>query len=225
MSSAYFYALITSLTDASCDQEHIDIVLSSRAQTPDRTAYILDNAKPSPLPQMLNDAARLVAFGADVIAMPCNTAHYFYESLAASVPVPFINIVDEASRAAVNAGAEKVGVLATSGTVKSRTYHTALEKLGAECITPDEREQAFITELIYGSVKKGKLPDYALFKSIADWLCDKGCEKIILGCTELSLIGCEARGDVFVDSLRVLAESCIIKCGKKVANPPAPILF
>lgn len=85
MSTVYFYELITALTPASCDQDHIDIVISSRATTPDRTEYILGRSDKNPLDSMIPDAKRLVAFGAQIIAIPCNTAHYFYDRLAAEV--------------------------------------------------------------------------------------------------------------------------------------------
>lgn len=48
MASVYFYELITSLTCADCDQEHISLLLSSFAHTPDRTAHILNPRRAGP---------------------------------------------------------------------------------------------------------------------------------------------------------------------------------
>ena len=64
MSTVYFYELLTALTDAKCDQEHIDMVISSRATTPDRTAYILGKSDENPLDVMIPEAKKLVAYGA-----------------------------------------------------------------------------------------------------------------------------------------------------------------
>lgn len=81
MSSAYLYELITSRTAASSDQEHIDMIISSHASTPDRTAFITGKSGESPLPTMISDARRLEAYGADAIVIACNTAHYFIEEV------------------------------------------------------------------------------------------------------------------------------------------------
>ena len=75
MASAYFYELLTAHTDAQCDQDHIDLVLSSHAQTPDRTAFITGRSKENPLQMMLQDIEKLEHWGVDMIAIPCNTAH------------------------------------------------------------------------------------------------------------------------------------------------------
>lgn len=92
MSSVFFYELLTENTDASCDQEHVDMLLSSRATIPDRTDYILGISDDNPLPSMLEETKRLSDAGCTVIAMTCNTAHYFYEALQASTSVPILNI-------------------------------------------------------------------------------------------------------------------------------------
>ena len=86
--SAYFYELITTHTKAERDQDHINIILSSRASTPDRTDFILGNSDDSPLPWMIRDAKALEQFGATAIVIPCNTAHYFIHEVRRAVSVP-----------------------------------------------------------------------------------------------------------------------------------------
>ena len=81
MSTVYFYQMLTEHTPAQCDQDHLDIVISSRATTPDRTAYILGESEDDPFAQMERDAEMLVQYGATLLAIPCNTAHYFYDRL------------------------------------------------------------------------------------------------------------------------------------------------
>ena len=77
MATAYFYELVTAHTLAKRDQDHIDMVISSKATTPDRTAFILGRSQDDPFVVMEAEAKRLVTFGAQVIAIPGNTAHYF----------------------------------------------------------------------------------------------------------------------------------------------------
>ena len=214
MASAYFYELITAHTKADRDQEHIDIILSSRASTPDRTAFITGKSTDSPLPYMVEDATRLEVYGADVIVIPCNTAHYFVEEVRANVEVPVPSIIEETSEHIKRAGYKKAGIMATEGTVKSGSYQQQLEKRGLLWEVPDSEHQQYLHELIYDDVKSGKEPDIEKFYKIAKHLTDRGCDKLILGCTELSLINRAVGGDpIFTDSLEVLAYTAIKACG------------
>ena len=92
-SSVYFYDMLTSHTLAECDQQHLNIILSSRADTPDRTAFILGKSQENPLGAMKREVSKLIGAGADIVAIPCNTAHYFYDSISAEASVPVINII------------------------------------------------------------------------------------------------------------------------------------
>ena len=148
-STVYFYELLTSLTKANSDQDHLDIVISSRATTPDRTAYILGKSELNPLDVMVLDAKKLEAFGVDAIAIPCNTAHFFYDAIAESVTVPVLNIISVTLENVKRSGGRTVGLLATEGTAKSQAYHMMAHKMGLECIVPVEVEQKIISSIIY----------------------------------------------------------------------------
>ena len=213
MASAYFYELICAHTKADTDQEHIDIILSSRASTPDRTAFITNQSDESPLPYMIEDAVRLERYGADIIVIPCNTAHYFVEEVRANVNVPVPSIIEQTSEHLKIAGYKKAGIMATRGTVTSGSYQEQLSSRGLSFEIPDEVHQQYLHELIYNDVKSGKDPDIDKFYAIAKHLTDKGCDKLILGCTELSLINRKC-GDpkLFCDSLEVLAYTAIKAC-------------
>ncbi len=215
MSTVYFYEMLTTLTKADCDQEHIDIVISSRATTPDRTAFITGASTDDPLSAMIPDAKKLVEFGAELIAIPCNTAHYFYDSLAEKIDVPILNIIEESVKALKADGVKRFGLLATDGTVNSRTYQKYCEVHDIECIVPDASHQARVMELIYSQIKMGKDADMESFFEIAHYMRSLGCERLILGCTELSLIKKQANlGGFYVDSLECLALATIRASGK-----------
>ncbi len=215
MATAYFYELLTMFTRAECDQDHIDIVISSRATTPDRTAFIMGTSDEDPLSVMIPDARKMVDFGAEIIAIPCNTAHYFYDRLAAEVNVPVLNIIEESVKKLKADGVTRFGLLATDGTVNSLTYQKYCEGHGIECFVPDSERQARVMSIIYDQIKSGIAPDMESFFDIAHSMRERGCEKLILGCTELSLImKKETLGDFYVDSLECLALSAIKACGK-----------
>lgn len=214
MSSVYFYEMITAHTAAECDQEHLNILISSRADIPDRTDFILGRSKKDPLPFMRTEAQRLADMGADIITIPCNTAHYFYEGIAKSCSVPILNIIEETAELCRYLGVSKAGVLATEGTISSGAYRTALEAAGVEYATCSESDQRAVSDIIYSQIKQGKEPDLNRFLGVADTLTAHGCERIILGCTELSLLKRNARlGGRFIDPLEVLALSAICECG------------
>ena len=215
MSTVYFCELLTSHTKASCDSDHIDMLISSRATTPDRTAYILDKSAPDPLPVMLAEAHRLENAGVDLIVVPCNTAHYFYDGLQKGCKTPILNIIDETTAHLSRIGVKTFGLLATEGTISSGAYERFCAPRNLTCITPTKEEQALISDMIYGQIKQNKPVNMAAFESVVNSLRARGCEKIVLGCTELSLLKKEGLAeDLFVDSLDVLAYRTILACGK-----------
>lgn len=216
MATAYFYELVTKHTVARSDAEHIDIVISSRATTPDRTAFILGKSDEDPREFMIEDAKRLENWGCDFIAIPCNTAHYFYDSIAENVSIPVLNIVDETAKHLDAKGVKKVGLLATDGTVCSHTYEKYLEKFGIECIAPNAEDQKVIMHIIYDQIKEGRPADTDAFFKVVEDLKSRGAQALILGCTELPLIEKQVElGSEFVDSLLVLARASILACGKE----------
>ncbi len=211
LSSAYFYELLTKHTKASRDQEHIDIILSSRATTPDRTDFILGKSKEDPLPFMIEDAKRLEQYGADAIVIPCNTAHYFIKEVRKSVNVPVPSIITETCAHIKRNGYKKVAILATEGTVNSGSYQTELESMGLSYDIPSSKGQSIITDIIYGDVKSGRLPSPDKLYSVSEPLFRRGCDCAILGCTELSVLKRQFPWDMrYIDSLEVLAW-CAIK--------------
>lgn len=215
MATVYFYDMLVRHTKATCDQDHLDVIISSRASTPDRTSYILGQSTENPFDIMARDAQRLVTFGADVLAIPCNTAHYFYDRLNETISVPILNMVEETVLEAKARGCCRVGILATSGTVQTGTYSRMCERHGLEFVCPDESHQQDLMNVIYGDIKQGKRPDMARFFAVADSLKREGCIRVILGCTELSIIKKDEQLDAFyIDSMSVLAKNAITTFGR-----------
>lgn len=217
MAGAYFYELLIRHTKADTDQEHIDVVLSGRASTPDRTAFICGRSDKNPLEQMIADAKRLIDYGADILAMPCNTAHYFYDSLSRAITVPLINIIEVTVSRALSEGCAKVGIMATEGTVASGTYQKYCDAAGLAWEVPSREGQDRLNRIIYDEIKPGKEPDMDSFRKVERELTSRGCDRIILGCTELSLLCRDHKlGLLYIDSLKTLAFEAIKACGKEI---------
>ena len=170
--SCYLYQMITDHTPAQKDQDHIDIVISSRASTPDRTAFIVGKSKDDPFDVMEQDGISLVRYGATVLAIACNTAHYFYDRLAAALPVPVLNMPRLTAADAKAAGCHKLGILATDGTLLAETYQIACRDIGLEWAAPGEQAQKGIMSIIYDEIKQGKRVDMQLFNAAVDDLHD-----------------------------------------------------
>ena len=137
-----FYQYVLDRTEASCDQEHLPALILSDTGVPDRTASILTGNTEPMYQRLLADARLLEECGCTVIAIPCNTAHYFYDRLNETIPIPILNMVEETVLAAKAGGSARVGILATTGTVRTRTYQRMCEKHGLPCAVPDDAAQA-----------------------------------------------------------------------------------
>jgi aspartate racemase len=225
MSSVYFYELLTAHTRAACDQEHLNLLISSRADTPDRTAFILGQSTADPLPVMAEEAVRLARAGADLLAIPCNTAHAFYAGVQAVVSIPILNIIEQNAAFCRFLGVSCVGILATEGTIAAGAYQEALTALGIEYLIPDTVGQATVSHIIYDEIKRGRTPDVKAFLEVADKLFLRGCDRVILGCTELSLLKRNHLSDPrFIDSMEVLALSAIRRCGKEPVDFDADLM-
>lgn len=115
------------------------------------------------------------------------------------------------------AGCKKPGIMATTGTVRMGLFQTALTDAGLSYVLPNDEMQQNVMSLIYDCVKAGEPADMVKFRAVSDALRADGCDAIILGCTELSIIKRDNElGPGYLDALEVLARACILACGKKL---------
>lgn len=217
MATAYYLELVIRMTDVQRDQDHPQIIIMDIPSIPDRTAFILGRSDEDPLPQMVELGQQMKALGATVIATPCVTAHYFHEELQARIGLPVIHVIRRTAELLRSSGIQRVGLMATDGTVRSGIFQRQVEEQGMELVLPSPDAQKGVMTLIYDQIKAGKKPDMALFASIRDDLRGQGAQVVVLGCTELSLLKKEQElGDGILDALEVLAKESVIACGKPV---------
>lgn len=211
---------IIALTKADCDQEHIHVLADVNTNIPDRTAAILRGGA-DPVPEMVKSGRRLAAAGAEMLLMPCNTAHYFYDRLCAEMTVPVLHMPRLTAETLRDAGVKRAGVLATDGTVQSGVYDRALRDAGVEPVYPGAADQALIMKLIYDGVKGGKMPLSSVpVGDIIARLRSAGAEKILLACTELPIaFAALGLGEGCLDPTRVLAFSAVRLAGAETAVP------
>ena len=187
LATADLFEKIVGHTKAACDQEHLHVVIDSNTNIPDRTAALLHGGA-DPLPELAKSAGRLEKMGADVLIMPCNTAHNYYDGIAAAVSVPVLHMVRLTAQTLVERGVKKAGLLATDGTVRTGIYQKSFAGSGVELLTPDEAGQRAVMEMIYQGVKAGDMAfDAQPARQAMERLLAAGAEVLILGCTELPL--------------------------------------
>jgi aspartate racemase len=208
-------------TPAEKDQDHIKLVVEQNPQIPDRTQNLVADG-PDPTVAIYAACKRLENDNADIIAIPCNTAHAFVERIQAHLSVPIINMLDETVGYVARQYGQpcRIGLLATAGTIASTVYHEAAQRLGMQLVTPAPEQQEQVMQIIYGEygVKAGFVNDdlrLALIEQIG-LLAQQGADVVILGCTELPLLmhqneAFEVNGKCVpvLDPTEILARRCV----------------
>lgn len=214
LASAYFYDLLTQMTEASKDQEHMNIVILSHATIPDRTAYILKESDSNPYPYLLEDVKTLEKMGVKRIVIPCNTSCYFHEDLQKETHIPISNIIEDTVSYIKEKGIKKVMILATKGTLASHLYQDMCKKYGVLYDVPSEDVEEKVMHIIYQNVKSGKKIDTQKWDEI---ISSSDADAFIMGCTELSVVKRDLHlDDTFIDPLEVEAKILIPAFGKKI---------
>lgn len=217
-STVDFFLKLIKATPAQKDQEHLRIIIDNNPKIPDRTLALLGKGE-SPLKELKRTIRNLEKAGAELIAMPCNTVYAYYDELQKSSHIPIINMISETIEYVQRKfpDIKKIGLLATTGTVKAGTYHKATREI--EIITPDEVAQEKVMSAIYSAqgIKAGhrEYPRREILE-VAEVLIEQGAEAIIIGCTEISLV--LNRGDLpvpLIDPLQILAGVVVKKAKVK----------
>lgn len=221
MATVYYLELLTRMTDAVKDQEHPRIFLESLPDIPDRTAYVLDHTAEDPVPVMADAAKALQNIGAELLTIPCITAHCFYDQVAEVVDIPVLHLPRYVAQDVAERGIHTVGILATTGTIQSEVFKAEFAAAGVDTIIPDAEHQNLLMQIIYEQIKKGTAVNWQMFLEIAESLLHCGAEKLILGCTELPLLKKDIRqaGNLVleriltkdsIDVLEVLAQHALL---------------
>ena len=224
---------IFDMTKASSDQEHVPLsMISVPHLIDDRTAFLLGRSQTNPGIILSEIAMQLIEQGATAIGMPCNTAHSpkIISEIKNHIPehIIFVNMIEKVADHIINEypGISKVGILATSGTLKTRIYDEELGHNDLMTITLSENDQITLVESsIYdedhgiksNSDPVSKKAREDLEKAIA-LLANAGAEAIILGCTEIPLAikGTHHESIPLIDSTKVLARALLLE-----TNPDA----
>lgn len=206
-----FMAKLLEATPAQNDQQQIPVVAWNVPQIADRQKALAGTG-PSPLPQLLNAIEKLNAAGASHIAIPCNTAHHWFEALREASAAPVLHIVDATLSRISEEVPARVGVIATRGTLEAGWFQQGLTRLGVTAVLPEahELENLFVPGCY--AVKRGALREGGELLSLqAQALVERGAQTLILACTEVP-VALRAIDSPFlsysIDPAQALAERC-----------------
>ncbi|MGD9863739.1 MAG: aspartate/glutamate racemase family protein, partial [Pseudodonghicola sp.] len=175
------------------DADHIPLIVHQNPQVPSRIVALIDGWGADPAPVLAQMARDLHAAGAGALAMPCNTAHHYVAAVAAASPLPVLNMVELTAEALAAGGAWQVGVLASPAVRLTGVFDAAFAARGlAACFPADD---APLLALIR-AVKAGDGSGVAALADQAHALLDRGCDRVLVACTELSLLAPQLPADL-----------------------------
>lgn len=208
---AEFLRILARDCPAADDSQHPKIIMLSDPETPDRSDGLM-GLGPDPLPVIRDNLLRLAQWGADVLAVPCNTAHYFIDRFRDELPVPLIHIVEATVEAAKELSQGNCSwLLATDGTQKSLIYPSCAEKMHYHFLKPSAEQQERVQKCVR-LVKAGEMHEAGeVMREVVGELWSERSVPVTMGCTELPL-AYEASGlpqEKQVSSLKALSDACI----------------
>lgn len=206
------FSKIVKATPAKKDWEHLRIIIDNNPKIPSRTRAVVLGEQ-SPLPAMIETAKNLENAGADLIIIPCNSAHYYIEDLKKSIHTPILNIIEiTAKYLAENLpNVRRIGLLGGLVTINMKIYEKELQKYAISVVVPETKDQELVSNVIEG-IKLGKTKDNLVedIEKVSKNLIAQGAQCIVLACTELAiLMDGKKTGVLFVDPNKVLAEETV----------------
>lgn len=221
MSTADLFVRVVRATPVTREQDHLRILVDNNPKIPDRTEALRSGDTALVRAALCETARNLEQAGAELIGIPCNTAHAFLADIRTSVTVPVIDMVDEAAKQARERFGERsaVGLLATDGTLTAGLYRDALERHGLISAEPGADAQAIVMDVI-DKVKVRHVSEGSRerIERVVEDLSGQGATCLIAGCTEISLVLAQgAPGLPWLDPLHALAEALVTEA---TGEPP-----
>lgn len=214
LATSDFFAKLIAATPATREDQHIPVLIHSVPQIPSRPAAILEGG-PSPLPKLIEARDRLIAAGATLLAMPCNTAHFWAREMMAGCDVPFVHIADavrDELAPRVKAGGS-VAIIATRATLAGDVFTPVFRELKQQMLIPTTAEYEARVAPSIAAVKRSACAEAGqLLEPVVASLMARGASAVVLACTEtpiaLEAIGSDAIRHC-VDSTAALARACV----------------
>jgi aspartate racemase len=161
---------------------------------------------------MLSSEAKLAKAGADLIICPDNTIHRVYDDVVSKARLPWLHIAGEVAKEAKDKGYKKVGLIGTTYTMASDFYPEKLSELDIEQEIPSKKDCELINKIIFDELVAAQFTatSRAYFTAVINDLSERGCEAVVLGCTEIPLIVTSETPPLpLLDSTRLLSKAAL----------------
>lgn len=209
--SVDFVNKIIKLTPASCDQEHLPLILANLPHVYDRSNAILGIGR-DPLPQLLAGIDVLNSIGVGVVVIPCNSSHHWFDEMCAHSNAPILHIANASVDAIADGADLQIALFATRGALASGFYQREMKRRGISLFLLDvESEQQHIDSCIR-EIKAGNFQAGGQHLSTACRLvATRGATSLIMGCTEIPIASqyADVAGLVLIDSSLELARATV----------------
>ncbi|HKR59121.1 MAG TPA: amino acid racemase [Pyrinomonadaceae bacterium] len=195
------------------EHNHPEIVMASVPMA-EHMPHILANDWEGLADALLASAHKVAQAGADFAICPDNTYHQAFEYLIPKSPIPWLHIARTVAEEARRLGYERLGILGTKYLTEGPVYPSALAEFQIEREIPDKADREKINEIIFKELVNGIFTESSrlYFNEVTGKLKTRGCDAVVLGCTEIPLI---VRPDdtplPTLDSTRLLARSALRK--------------
>jgi len=161
---------------------------------------------------MLSSAEKVAKAGADFIICPDNTIHQAFDRVIEKSPLPWLHIAEIVAAEAVRKNYKRVGILGTRYLMEGPVYATKLAIVNIEHLIPTTNEREHISKIIFGQLVKSQFTtkSRAYFTRVINRLKNRGCDAVILGCTEIPLLITQEDSPLpTLDSTRLLAMAAL----------------
>ena len=161
---------------------------------------------------MLSSVRKLAKIGADFAICPDNTIHQAFEQVTRESPIPWLHIAEEVVAEAKKNNYQCLGILGTQFLMEGPVYSSKISSSGIGYMIPDEKDRLGINQIIFDELVNAIFTPQALsyFKGVINKLKNKGCDSVVLGCTEIPLLVTKDNSPLpILDSTRILARAAL----------------
>jgi len=161
---------------------------------------------------LLESAQKLVRVGAEILICPDNTLHQALDLVRDRSPVPWLHIAEEVATTAAARGFERLGILGTLFLMEGPVYPAKLSHRGIAREIPGRAERERLDRIIYDELVYGRFEEGSrqYVRQLIRDLGERGCDAVVLGCTEIPLLISEADSPLpALDSTRILARAAL----------------
>jgi len=169
---------------------------------------------------LLSSAEKVVHAGAEILVCPDNTVHRAIDLIRLESPAPWLHIADEVTALAVKRNFKRLGILGTRYLMEGPVYARALNERGIGCDTPDAADRDRINAIIFDELVQGEFKGTSrkCLQGIIEKLADRGCDAVVLGCTEIPLLLGQSDSCLpVIDSTRTLARAALRESAVRAA--------